>query len=124
MLDVGQVDLDRGQAAQLERVPDRVRVVRPGARVEHQAVDGPGRLVERLAEVALVVGLREGRLEPQLARVAPDDHLEIGEGHARVVLRVAPAQLVEVHPVHHLHAVPHAEQTSSTAALRFDSDTS
>src|SRR3954447_9263145 len=57
--DVREVNLDRRQAHELERVPDRVRVVRPRARIQHKRIGGVGGRVQRLAELALVVGLIE-----------------------------------------------------------------
>ena len=66
------MDLDRGQAGQLQRVADRVRVVGPGARVEDDPVGEPLQAVQVLDELALVVGLKEPRLEPELGRAISD----------------------------------------------------
>ena len=65
-VDVGEVDLDRRQAGQLERVADRVGVVGPGAGVEDDPVGDALEAVQMLDELALVVGLEEARLEPEL----------------------------------------------------------
>ena len=73
-VDVGQVDLDRRQAGELERVADRVRVVRPGARVEHHPVGEPVEPVQVLDELALVVGLEERASEPELVGGVGDLH--------------------------------------------------
>ena len=78
-VDRREVDLDGRQAAQLERVVDRPRVVRPGARIEHEAVGALAGAVQELAVLALVVRLVEAHLEAELARVALDLDLELGE---------------------------------------------
>ena len=76
MVDVGEVHLDRRQAGDLDRVAQRPRVVRPRARVEQQPVGVVARLVQLLDVLALVVGLEEARLEPELARELLDALLE------------------------------------------------
>ena len=68
LLDVREVDLDRRQPGDLERVADRPRVVGPGAGVEHGAVGDLGQAMQVLDELALVVGLKERDLEVELAR--------------------------------------------------------
>ena len=78
LVDRRQVHLDRRQAGHLERVADRLGVVRPRARVEDQ----PGRrsrLVQLLAELALVVRLEErhGQARARRAKLL-DLHLELG----------------------------------------------
>ena len=106
LVDRRQVNLDRRDGRELERVADRVGVVRPRTRVEQQAVGPLGGDVQALAELALVVCLPEGGVELQLARELLDPHLELGEREVAVVLGVAASDLVEVHAVHHVHAVP------------------
>src|SRR4051812_48656783 len=108
--------LDRGQAGDVERVADRVRVVGPRAGVQDEPVGQRRRAVEQLAELALVVRLRERQLESELAPEVVDPRLELRQREAAVQLRVAPLEHVEVHAVDHLDAVLHGECTSSTAA--------
>ena len=69
-LDVGEVDLDRRQAGDVERVGDRAAVVGPGAGVDERRVGELGQPVQVLDELALGVGLEEDRLQAQLARPA------------------------------------------------------
>ena len=80
LVDVGEVDLDRGQPGDLERVADRLAVVGPGAGVEQRRVGDLGQPVQALDEVALVVGLKERDLEVELAAEALDLRLELGAG--------------------------------------------
>ena len=80
------MDLDRRQPGDLDGVADRPRVVRPGAGVEHQPVGVVGARVQLLDELALVVGLEEAGLEPELARELRDPALEQGERQAAVEL--------------------------------------
>ncbi len=117
-VDVGQMDLDGRQPGDLERVADRPRVVRPGARVEHQPVGVVARLVELLDVLALEVGLEEAHLEPELAGEAPDLLLEPREGQPAVVLGRPAVERVEVDAVHDGDAVPHDRSNSATAARR------
>ncbi len=72
------MNLDRRQRGDLERVADRVRVVRPGARVEHERRGGLARPVDELAVLALVIGLGEGGVEPEVAGEPLDTLLELG----------------------------------------------
>ena len=71
-LDVGEVDLDRRQRGDLERVGDRAAVVGPGAGVDDARVGELGQPVQVLDELALGVGLEEDRLELELAGPALD----------------------------------------------------
>ncbi len=105
VVDVADVDLDRRLAGDLERVADRPRVVRPRPGVDEDGVGGPGDAVQVLAELALVVGLEEGGLEIELAGVAVDPVLELGERLGPVDLGVAAPERVEVDAVHHRHPV-------------------
>jgi hypothetical protein len=67
-VDVGQVDLDRRQTGQLERIADRVRVVRPRSGVQNDPVGEPFESVQVLDELPLVIGVEEARLDPELGR--------------------------------------------------------
>src|SRR4051812_23961446 len=97
--------------------------MRPGARVQHEPVGHRRRAVEQLAELALVVRLRERHLEAERAAEVMDLHLELHQREPAVHRRVAPFQHVEVHAVDDLDAVPHGAWTSSTAASRSASAT-
>ena len=57
LLDVGQVHLDDGRGEELDRVADRVAVVRPGARVQDDPVGPAAGLVAPVDVLALVVRL-------------------------------------------------------------------
>ena len=98
-LDVGEVDLDRRQPGDLEGVGDRAAVVGPGAGVDHDRVAQVGQPVQVLDELALGVGLEEGRLEVQLVRPGADLPLQLVEREAAVDLGVATVEDVEVDPV-------------------------
>src|SRR5918992_396341 len=65
---VGEVHLDGRTVGDLERVPNRVAVVRPRTRVYEQRVRELGRLVQPLDVLSLGVRLEEARLESELAR--------------------------------------------------------
>src|SRR5450755_1016506 len=112
------MNLDGRERRDLERVPDRPRVVRPGSGVEHDRVRQPLDPVQMLDEVALVVGLEETRLESELVRVGGDPELELGQREAAVEGRVAAPELVEVDPMHDLDAVAVHATNSRTAAAR------
>src|SRR5207244_13015893 len=75
-----------------------------------------GEAVQVLDVLALVVGLEERRLEPELARPALDPDLELGEAEAPVVLGRAAVQRVEVDPVHDLDPVVADDAHESPAA--------
>ena len=65
-VDVGEMDLDRGQVGELDGVADRPCVVRPRARIEHDGVGEPIEAVQVLDERPLVVGLEEPHGQPEL----------------------------------------------------------
>jgi len=102
---MGSVHLDDRDARERQRVTDRARVVRPGAGIDDRAVGEVAQAVQLLDELALVVGLKEARVELELAGERVDRLLELQERHAAVVLRVAPPDLVEVDAVHDVDAV-------------------
>ena len=74
------MDLDGRQAGQLERVPDRVGVVRPRARVEDDPVGQVVEPVQMLDELALVVGEEEPGLQAEFGGRLGDLQLELGQG--------------------------------------------
>ena len=80
---VGEMDLDRRNAGELQRVADRAGVVRPGAGVDDRRVREVDDAVQLLDELALVVGLKEARVEVELDRERVDRLLELQERHAR-----------------------------------------
>src|SRR5262249_19702225 len=114
-LDVGDVDLDRRQPGDIERVGDRPTVVGPGAGVDHHRVAEAGEPVRVLDKLPLAVGLEEGRLEPELPRPAPDPALEVVERDAAVDIGVAAVEDIEVHPVQDGNAVVGACQISNSS---------
>src|SRR5689334_14500026 len=73
-----------------------------------------------LHELALGVGLKEARLQVELAGETLDLNLELGQGEVAVDVLVAPAEHVEVDAVQDLDPVPgahhHRPRISSTAA--------
>src|SRR5829696_3437077 len=116
VLDVGEMDLHGRQPGDLQRVPQRPRVVRPRAGVEDQAVREVGRLVELLHVLALEVRLEEAHLEPDLTTVTADLLLEPHQTQPAVDLCRAPVERGQVDPVHHRHAIPHPDSNAATAA--------
>src|SRR5947209_11856361 len=120
-LDVGEVNLHRGQAGQLQGVADRVGVVGPRPGVEDEPVGQALEAVQALHELALVVGVEEPHLEPQLGALGLDLQLELLEAHRSVVGWVAASELIEVDSVHDLDSVPDAthgtnSRTAETSA--------
>src|SRR4051794_3452359 len=103
VLDVRQVHLDHLQALlhdELDRVADRVRVVRPGTRVHHQAVHRPAdRLVQVLDERALVVGLEAACRGAVVARPLVDLRFQVRQRQGPVQRRLAAAEQVQVDAV-------------------------
>src|SRR6185312_17213656 len=91
----------------------------PCTRVEDDPVGESLEAVQVLDELAFVVGLKEPRLERQLRPHLRHLSLEVSEGDAAVVRRIATSELVEVDAVHDLDAVPerHELASSRTAAI-------
>src|SRR6185436_12167175 len=122
------MDLEGGNGRQLERIADRVAVVRPGAWIEQEAVGQSWRVVQTFHVLALGVGLEEARLEPELPRPVADPHLELDQREGAVVLGVALAEHVEIDTVQNLDAVAHADhvpdRSSSIASTSASSATS
>src|SRR5438552_7321272 len=113
------MDLEGRHGRDLQGVADRPRIVGPRAGIEHHGISAAGKRVQALDERALVVGVEEARREAQLATVPLDLALELRERERAVQQRITPAQLVQVDPVHHLHAVPtDAHRVSSSTAAR------
>ena len=125
--DVGEVDLDRGHAGDLERVADRVAVVRPGAGVEQRRVGELRETMQVLDELRLAVGVKEARLQAELVSVTVDPALELVQRQVAVVLARAPAEHVQVDAVQDRDPVvgrwTHPRCSSSTAALTLSGST-
>ena len=117
---VGEVDLDGGQRGDLQRVADRPRVVRPRARVDDDAVGEALDAVQVLDELALVVGLKEPRLQIELAREGADLLLELIEGQRAVVRGRAPPEHVEVDAVQDVDAVARAHEAVNSRTASDD----
>ena len=96
----------RRQRRDLERVADRPRVVRPRARVQ-QDPRRPARAARAGARRTRPRGWsgRSSPAGPARARAPCDPLLQLGERQRAVQRRVAPPELVEVDPVHHLDAL-------------------
>ena len=104
LVHVGQVHLDDRLREQLDGVVDRPAVVRPRRRVEDDAVGHVERLVQPVDVRALVVRLAaaDGQAELLAPRVEP--RLELAKRERPVDGRIAPAELVQVDAVQHVHA--------------------
>ena len=105
-VDVGDVHLHERAAGELERVTDRVAVVRPGACVDDEA---GGRLTELLAPLdvlALAVRLTADDVAAELRSPGPDPILQLMQREPAVDGRVAPLEDVEVGTVEHADEHP------------------
>src|SRR5271167_2659386 len=91
--------LDGREVAELERVVDRPRIVRPRSGVENQAVSAAAKQVQALDVGALGVGLEELGLQLERRRALGDPRLQLGERQRAVMVRVAQTEHVEVHAV-------------------------
>src|SRR5207253_3954881 len=102
LLDVREVDLDERRRVRLERVVDRVAVVRPRAWVDDHAVRPVERVVAPLDVLALAVRLPAPHGQAERLRPAVDPRLELGVAEAAaVLLRVAAPEEVEIDAVQH-----------------------
>src|SRR5262245_32204856 len=79
LVDVGEMNLDDRRLEQLERVPDRVAVVRPRGRVDDDAVRPVERFMDPVDVLALVVRLFALRTRADIARPLVDARLELSE---------------------------------------------
>src|SRR4051794_29565581 len=124
--DVGDVHLDRRDASQVERVPDRPRVVSPGACIQDRGVADLRQAMEVLDEIALGVRLEERGLEIKLTGEALDLNLELREREVAVDVVIAAAEHVEIDAMHHLDSVAsdRAHLSSSTTARTLSGSTS
>ena len=115
-VDVGEVDLDGGQRVELKRIADRVGVVRPGTRVQHDASHASSSCSRSTNTPSWLVWNRVSSTPSLGERFDPA--LQLGEREASVVLGVAAAELVKVDAVHHLdpQRSAHDQSSSSTAA--------
>src|ERR1044072_569809 len=110
------MDLEGGNGRQLERIADRIAVMRPGTWIEQEAVGQSGRVVQTFHVLALGVGLEEARLEPELRRPVADPYLELDQREGAVVLGVALAEHVEVDTVQDLDPVAHADHVPARSS--------
>src|SRR5438093_3253029 len=117
--------LDDWTGKEVDRVPDRIAVVRPRARVDDERVDVVHGLVTPVDVFALAVGLAAAHTEAELARPRVDARLELLDRLAAVELRIAAADDVQVHAVEDVHT--HAAtlvlytETSDSSARRTSS---
>src|SRR6266536_2739093 len=103
LVHVADVHLDERRGEQNAGVPNGDGVVRPGPGVEDDGMAVLGRLVDPADHLALVVGLADRHLEPELGAGLLADVDEVGVGGAAVDVGLARAQLAEVGPVEHQH---------------------
>ena len=108
--------LDDRRLEQLERVADRVAVVRPRAGIDDHAVGPVERLVDPVDVLALVVRLLALRARVDVARPLVDLRLELAERPAAVQLGVAPPEHVHVHAVEDEDA--HGAESTRRSARR------
>src|SRR5215210_2971984 len=93
------MDLDDGDVEELDRVPDRVAVVRPGAGVDDDAVRPVERVVAPVDELALVIRLTAARRALEPLRPLVDPALELRQPEPAVDRRVPLVEGIQVHPV-------------------------
>ena len=120
-LDVREVHLGDGRLDDLERVTQRVAVVRPGAGVDDHrpgALDGDA--VELLHHLALEVGLERQDGEAAALGVPGDLALELAQRERAVVRRVAASEHVQIDAVQQAQgrhsALSHVTTSSSRPA--------
>ena len=108
---VRDVDLDDRPDDRGEGVTDGHGGVRPPAGVDDHPGRGAAHLVDRVDEDALVVGLPEVEVVPQLVGPLPAQCLHVGERLVAVDLGLALTEQVEVGPVedHDDRSSTHAE---------------
>src|SRR5581483_10241967 len=99
LLDVRQMHLDERHVEDLERIVDRVAVMRPRSRVEDDAVDVAVGVVDPADVLALAVRLSAADGQRELLRPLVDLRLELVQAEAAVDLGVPPSEHVEVHAV-------------------------
>src|SRR6185312_14391394 len=120
VLDVGQVHLHDGRLEQLERVADRVRVVRPGTGIGDDAVGPVERVVAPLDELPFVVRLPATDVAAELGAPLVDAGLELREREPAVERWIAAREHVQIHAVQddHLHGAPLYSAISPSSAER------
>ena len=106
-VDIREVHFDERHGERLECVVDRPRVVRPGARVDDQAVGRAERLVKEADVLAFVVRLPAANLEVELARPRVDLGFEILDRLVAVGRLVTATEQVEVDTVEDVDPHPH-----------------
>jgi hypothetical protein len=93
------MNLDHRPTGELERVVDRVAVVRPCAGIDDEAFRGLAELLAPVHVLALAVRLPAVDLAAELACPFADPLLELGEREAAVHGRVPAVEGVQVHAV-------------------------
>src|SRR3954452_23803182 len=108
LLRVGEVHLDQRRHQLAAGVEDRVGVVRPRGRVEHDRGLLVGGGVEPVEHLALVVGLADLDVETEVSAPADTEVDELVVRRVAVDLRLSPAQPAQVRTVEHqdLHRTP------------------
>src|SRR6185295_14668190 len=100
---VADVHLDQWRLELRAGVEQRVGVVRPRGRVEHDRRAGVRRRVEPVEHLALVVGLPHLDVEPEVTPPLLAQADQVFVRRAAVDLRLPPAEPPEVRPVEHQH---------------------
>jgi hypothetical protein len=93
------VHLDDRPASELERVADRIAVVRPGAGVDDEAVGGLPQLLAPVDVLALAVRLAAENVAAELAAPFADLLFEVAEGESTVDSGIPSLEQVEVHAI-------------------------
>ena len=101
VFDVREVHLDDRALRKLERVADRVAVVRPGARVDDEATGGVAELLAPLDVLAFVVGLASQDVAAEVGPPLANHPLELGQREPTVNGRIPTLEDVEVRAVQH-----------------------
>jgi hypothetical protein len=78
----------RGKMNDLQGIPDRIGVMRPGAGVEHYRLNSPTEPVKVLHKLSLVVRVKERSLKTEPHRSDPHLVLELRQGDSAVVSRI------------------------------------
>ena len=109
--------LDDGRLEQLERVADRVRVVRPGTGIGDDAVRPVERVVAPVDVLPFVVRLPAADVTAELRGPLVDAGLQLREREPAVEGGVATREHVEVHAVQDddLHGALYSAISSSSA---------
>src|SRR5215211_3567403 len=88
LLDVGEMHLDDRHREEVERVADRVAVMRPSPRVDDDAARPPARLVAEIDVLTLAVRLEAANVAAELPGPRVDPGLELVVADAPVELGI------------------------------------